>query len=976
MSHWDQDNGGPSRGGGNVSRSQHQVYFANNRGHSNRNHYDYSGGERSGNNNSQGNNHDESRLPIDISHTNLHATAAEFKPGASYYPRNNGSNGAIKKTYNGKVENGKFKRYYSNNYGKKKQHNEHVETDSERVEINNAKGNPQKYNNGDNRGYRGNGYRGNKNGYYKEDYSKKSNQRNDNWRQKEKDRERKPPKQNQKKVDAGSQRERLEHMVTHRTLECLVCCERLRHTDRIWSCKQCFHILHLSCVIKWAKASRLEEGWRCPACQNVCIEVPHEYRCYCGKFVEPKLEPGGLPHSCGEVCGRKGRGCEHRCTLLCHPGPCPDCNIMIGKLCGCGATKPTVKCSSDLEITCQGICDKTLNCSAHKCTKPCHISDCEPCKDWVRQECYCGKVGRKVKCTEKVQGVHMYKCGDVCGKKLGCGNHSCERLCHEGDCESCELDPRIVKSCPCGATMLNEERKSCLDPIPCCDKICGRPRKCGQPSRPHLCQDKCHEGDCVTCTLSTLVRCRCGHMDRELPCKDLTTKADDARCQKKCTKQRLCCKHKCNQFCCIEIEHICPLPCNRILSCGQHRCEESCHRGRCPPCWRTSFEEHYCECGFTVLYPPVACGTRPPPCSQPCSRSKDCGHPATHNCHTGACPPCTVFTSKYCHGKHEMRQTIPCYQKDFSCGMPCNKELPCRRHKCIQICHSDQCPTPCGQKCKKSRPNCEHHCNQPCHDSPCPSVPCKQNVTVTCQCGLRTATRSCLEVASEYQKIATSQMASKMAEIQRGQSVDISDIVNKQKKGAHKLLDCNDECRLVERNRRMAIGLQIRNPDLSSKLTPRYTDFMKGWAKKDSRFCQHIHDKLTELVQLAKQSKQKNRSHSFECMNREKRQFVHEYCEHFGVDSAAYDKEPNRNVVATAYKEKSWLPSCSLLELLQRESGQRKVPGPVLNKGITNNPSETVSLRLQLARPSVASSNNTPSSPAGVFVDYFDNPPA
>lgn len=66
-------------------------------------------------------------------------------------------------------------------------------------------------------------------------------------------------------------------------------------------------------------------------------------------------------------------------------------------------------------------------------------------------------------------------------------------------------------------------------------------------------------------------------------------------------------------------------------------------------------------------------------------------------------------------------------------------------------------------------------------------------------------------------------------------------------------LDCNDECRIIERNRRLSIGLQIRNPDLSAKLTPRYSDFMRNWAKKDPKFCQHVHDKLTELVQLAKQ---------------------------------------------------------------------------------------------------------------------------
>lgn len=52
------------------------------------------------------------------------------------------------------------------------------------------------------------------------------------------------------------------------------------------------------------------------------------------------------------------------------------------------------------------------------------------------------------------------------------------------------------------------------------------------------------------------------------------------------------------------------------------------------------------------------------------------------------------------------------------------------------------------------------------------------------------------------------------------------------------------------------------------------------------------------------QSKQKSRSYSFEVMNREKRQFVHEYCEHFGCESVAYDQEPKRNIVATAQKLK------------------------------------------------------------------------
>ena len=145
---------------------------------------------------------------------------------------------------------------------------------------------------------------------------------------------------------------------------------------------------------------------------------------------------------------------------------------------------------------------------------------------------------------------------------------------------------------------------------------------------------------------------------------------------------------------------------------------------------------------------------------------------------------------------------------------------------------------------------------------------------------------------------------------------------------------------------------------------------MKTWAKKDPKLCGRIHDKLTELVKLAKQSKQKSRSYSFETMNREKRQLVHEYCEHFGCDSEAYDAEPNRNVVATAYRDKSWLPSVGLLELIQRENGYRKVPGPLLGKTATTGQSESISIKLKsrVNRPP------TPPTPRE-YVDYFDNPP-
>ncbi|KAL1116743.1 hypothetical protein AAG570_005215, partial [Ranatra chinensis] len=432
------------------------------------------------------------------------------------------------------------------------------------------------------------------------------------------------------------------------------------------------------------------------------------------------------------------------------------------------------------------------------------------------------------------------------------------------------------------------------------------------PGKRHICSAECHSGDCPTCTLTTSVTCRCGSMKKELPCVELTTHADDARCQKKCSKKRSCGKHKCNQPCCIDLEHVCPVTCTKTLNCGRHRCQQLCHRGYCQVCTAVSFDELRCECGASVVLPPIPCGTRPPECSSVCTRPHPCDHPPLHTCHSmPTCPPCTVLTTKKCHGGHELRKAVPCHIVEFSCGRPCGKSLGCG-HTCQKLCHAGDCfdtgsrgRLSCSQQCQEVRAGCGHPCAAPCHfPQPCPvpPTPCLAQVRITCQCGRRTAARSCSDNASEYRKIATSLLASKMADLQLGLSVDVD--INCASKMSLKTLECNEECKVYERNLRLAIGLQIANPDLSNKLHPRYTENMLSWAKKDPHFCQMVHDQLTQLVQLAKESKMKSRSYSFDPMSTAKRLFVHEYCKHFGCESVAYDMEPKRNIVATAVKDK------------------------------------------------------------------------
>uniref|UniRef100_A0A182MHE8 R3H domain-containing protein n=1 Tax=Anopheles culicifacies TaxID=139723 RepID=A0A182MHE8_9DIPT len=758
--------------------------------------------------------------------------------------------------------------------------------------------------------------------------------------------ETKPPPPESPKImplSKCSQREKLMREIECYRLECVVCCEIVKPMQSVWSCRNCYLILHLACVTKWATSSQSEDGsgWRCPACQHVTKKVPREYFCFCGKQKNPTYNREDLAHSCGDVCGRREL-CEHACTHLCHPGPCGLCQASVQRMCGCGRLTKPVQCSQKEELLCDAVCDKPLNCALHRCMQRCHAGACEMCSEQVQHNCHCGKAERLVACSVENLKQLRYGCGKTCGRPLGCGNHQCQRLCHEGECDPCADAPERVLSCPCGREAIEPgSRKSCLDPIPTCTGICGQKLACGPPGANHCCEAQCHRGDCPPCKKSTTVKCRCGSMDQPMKCKDLTTRADDARCKKRCVRRRSCAKHKCNQVCCIDFDHICPKTCSLPLSCGRHRCDKPCHKGNCRPCHRVSFDELTCDCGANVIYPPVPCGTKKPACERPCNRRHACDHPALHNCHAEPeCPPCVVLTTKSCFGKHEQRKTIPCYQASFSCGMPCGKPLACGRHKCIRACHEDECMlegTVCKQSCTKAREACVHPCNAPCHEDECPEIPCKIMVDVTCECGNRKQQRTCHDFSQEYRRIATTQLASSVQEMQRGGSIELSDILVPIRPKNNKTLECNEECRLLERNRRIAIALQIRNPDLPSKLQPNYSETLRAYAKKDPALVQMIHEKLTELVKLAKESKQKSRSYSFPVMNREKRAVVYEMCHMFGVEAVAYDAEPNRNVVATADRLTSWLPSMSLMEVLQRENGQRRIVVPSLNAwGRTN----------------------------------------
>ena len=135
------------------------------------------------------------------------------------------------------------------------------------------------------------------------------------------------------------------------------------------------------------------------------------------------------------------------------------------------------------------------------------LGQCPDCTLPIELICYCRKETKQVACGQLPQAVGganrmNYCCDRICNKlvrlctctsfcvtnsrPLGCGNHTCELQCHQGECSSCPFLPSTVSYCPCGAIPISKllpegvVRTSCLDDIPTCDNVCSRPLPCFQ----------------------------------------------------------------------------------------------------------------------------------------------------------------------------------------------------------------------------------------------------------------------------------------------------------------------------------------------------------------------------------------------------------------------------------------------------------------------------------------------------------------
>ncbi|KAL5817832.1 hypothetical protein ACOSQ3_026210 [Xanthoceras sorbifolium] len=730
-------------------------------------------------------------------------------------------------------------------------------------------------------------------------------------------------------------------------VECMICYDMVRRSAPIWACSSCFSIFHLNCIKKWARAptsvdlsAEKSQGfnWRCPGCQSVQLISSKEIRyvCFCGKRTDPPSDLYLTPHSCGEPCGkpleneikRDGMSqedlCPHICVLQCHPGPCPPCKAFAPpRLCPCGKKTITTRCSDRKSVlTCGQQCDKLLDCGRHRCERKCHVGPCGSCQVLVNAPCFCKKNVEIVLCGEMVvkgevkaeDGV--FSCNSTCEKNLSCGHHVCGDICHPGPCGECELMPRRIKSCYCGKTSLQEQRKSCLDPIPTCSQICGKYLACGV----HCCNEVCHAGDCPGCLVTVTQKCRCGSTSRTVEC--YKTSYEKFTCDKPCGKKKNCGRHRCSERCCplsnlnyhLSGEwdpHFCQMACGKKLRCGQHSCESLCHSGHCAPCLETIFTDLTCACGRTSIPPPLPCGTPPPSCQLPCSIQQPCGHSASHSCHFGDCPPCSVPVAKECIGGHVVLRNIPCGSKDIRCNKLCGKTRQCGMHACGRTCHTPPCDAvggsepglkaSCGQICGAPRRDCRHTCTAMCHPSAtCPDVRCEFPVTISCSCGRVTASVPCDAGGSSNAFNADTVFE---ASIVQKLPVPLQPVESTGKKipfGQRKLM-CDDECAKLERKRVLADAFDITSPNLDALHfgeNPAVSELLGDLYRRDPKWVLSVEERCKFLV-LGKNRGTASalKVHVFCPMLKDKRDAVRLIAERWKLAVSAAGWEPKRFIV-------------------------------------------------------------------------------
>merc|ERR1712228_344258 len=131
-------------------------------------------------------------------------------------------------------------------------------------------------------------------------------------------------------------------------------------------------------------------------------------------------------------------------------------------------------------------------------------------------------------------------------------------------------------------------------------------------------------------------------------------------------------------------------------------------------------------------------------------------------------------------------------------------------------------------------------------------------------------------------------------------------------------LDCDAECDIQARNRRIAEALDIEQPEYSSSPCVVYPDTIVRFAQDKPQVALLVETNLRRLAQQVEEGTNKKLDYNLPSMTKRERMFVHELSDHFNIKSQGRDAEPNRFITLTAEKGKCQIPPNSLAQMLKK----------------------------------------------------------
>ncbi|KIV94347.1 hypothetical protein PV10_02121 [Exophiala mesophila] len=538
---------------------------------------------------------------------------------------------------------------------------------------------------------------------------------------------------------------RIHEDISHNVYECAICTNEVSRNSKIWSCKTCWTVFHIGCIKKWSKnegsavhrppgqdddEAQVGKQWRCPGCNLPKDITPTSYTCWCEKEIDPKTIPGLPPHSCGQTCGRERKfpkPCPHPCDLLCHAGPCPPCSAMGPKQsCFCGKEETTLRCletNYDSGWSCGAVCGDLMPCGQHTCQRPCHEGLCGACPVEVNARCYCGRVEKMLQCHDQEEEKESstwtgtFDCGGICARALDCGVHTCQKSCHPHE--------MATPHCPRSVDMVTH-----------CP--CGKTALVSLKTTP---RQNCT--DPIPCCKEVCGRqLKCGHQ-----CLDKCHPGDCNPCSLEIATTCRCGRNQFNVICHDRITE--PPQCNRsckaTLNCGRHDCGEKCCTGDRKAAERQATKRKLktLDVLTRALDEDIEAEHI---CTRVCGRKLKCGnHTCPDLCHRGPCGSCkeAIFDDISCTcGRTVLQAPLPCGTQPPPCNFPCNRSKDCAHPQVAHNCHSDdeecpKCPFLTEKQCLCSKKTLK---NQPCWRA---DVLCGLICGRTLKCGSHQCRKTC-----------------------------------------------------------------------------------------------------------------------------------------------------------------------------------------------------------------------------------------